>query len=112
VAAGLYFSTALLSNGTVEAWGFNSSGQLGDGTTTESHVPVTVSGLTGVKGLSAGWMHVVALMSTGSVVAWGSNLNGRLGDGGTADSSIPVAVSGLSGVKSISAGGTFSLARS
>ena len=55
IAAGALHGVALLSNGTVEDWGYNAYGQLGDGTTsTESHTPVAVTGLTGVRQVSAG----------------------------------------------------------
>ena len=101
VAAGGRHSLALLADGTVMAWGNNSSGQLGDGTTVTRSVPVQAQGLTN---------HSLALLSNGTVMAWGSNESGQLGAGGTTDSEVPVAVKGLSGVKAISAGASHSLA--
>jgi alpha-tubulin suppressor-like RCC1 family protein len=44
IAAGYSHSLALLEDGTVRAWGFNGTGQLGDGTTTYSLTPVQVKG--------------------------------------------------------------------
>ena len=49
ISAGGFPGLALLSGGTVRAWGYNHDGELGNGTNTDSNVPVTVSGLTGVK---------------------------------------------------------------
>ncbi len=72
---------ALLSKGTVMAWGENSAGQLGDGKMESSDVPVAVSGLAGVKAISASGSHSLALNSSGSVFAWGANNDGQLGDG-------------------------------
>ena len=103
-------SLALLKNGTVMAWGYNGSGQLGNGTTTESDEPVAVSGPSGVKAIAAGSEHSLALLKNGTVMAWGDNGSGELGNGTTTESDVPVAVSGLSGVTAIAAGGFHSLA--
>jgi alpha-tubulin suppressor-like RCC1 family protein len=110
VAAGQFHSLALLSNGTVEAWGNNEKGQLGDGTTTGSDVPGAVAGLSEVTAVAAGTTHSLALLSNGTVEAWGSNEKGQLGDGTTTNSSVPVAVSGLTEVIAIAAGGSYSVA--
>jgi hypothetical protein len=113
ISAGEEHSLALLSNGTVTAWGWNVYEQLGDGTETDRRVPVAVSGLSGVTGISAGMGHSLALLSNATVMAWGSDAFGQLGNGTSAISfGVPVAVSGLSGVTGISAGGTHSLSYS
>ena len=69
VAAGGRHSLALMADGTVMAWGNNSSGQLGDGTTTLRSVPVQVSALSGVKAIAAGANHSLALLNNGTVMA-------------------------------------------
>src|SRR5439155_175613 len=94
----------------VMAWGLNGSGQLGDGGTEASQVPVPVSGLSGVRAVSAGSDHSLALLSDGTLMAWGDNGKGQLGNGGTEASQVPVPVSGLSGVSAVSAGNGDSLA--
>jgi alpha-tubulin suppressor-like RCC1 family protein len=103
-------ATAQAASLGAAAWGYNSSGQLGNGSTTISHVPVAVSGLSGVTALSAGGEQSIALFSNGTVMAWGSNREGQLGNGSTTNSKVPVAVSGLSGVVAIAAGKEHSLA--
>jgi len=104
-------SLALKSDGTVWAWGGNSYGQLGNGTTGGiSNVPVQVSGLTSVATIAAGISHSLAIKSDGTVWAWGRNNYGQLGDGTTTDSNVPVQVSGLSGAVGVAAGEFHSLA--
>src|ERR1700722_19407748 len=109
VAAGEADSLALLSNGTVVAWGDNRSGQLGDGTTRSSSVPVAVKGLTGVTAIAAGGEFNLALLANGTVMSWGTNGNDQLGDGRGGlhqpPSDVPVPVKDLTGVSAITAGG-------
>jgi len=104
IAAGLYHTAGLRSDGTVWAWGDNAYGQLGDGTTTQRNTPVQVSGLSSVTAIAAGEYHTVALESDGTVWAWGYNVWGELGDGTATQRNTPVQVSGLSSVTAIAAG--------
>ena len=98
IAAGSSHSLALCADGTVCAWGYNGTGQLGNGSTSTSTVPVAVS-TTGVLAgktviaIAAGDAHSLALCSDGSVVTWGDNFYGALGNNSTVSySSVPVAV--------------------
>ncbi|MEV4613048.1 hypothetical protein AB0K43_10650 [Kitasatospora sp. NPDC049258] len=107
------FALALLGNGTVEAWGRNDKGQLGNGaagTTDEWSVPGLVAGLAGVDAVAAGGTHALALLKDGTVKAWGLNDKGQLGDGTTTNANLPVTVAGLDDVKAIAAGDSFSMA--
>jgi alpha-tubulin suppressor-like RCC1 family protein len=93
VSAGQLFSLALLSNGTVKAWGRSEEGALGNGENTGpehcgehmesacSEKPVAVKGLSGVTAIAAGGEHALALLGSGPVMAWGANGAGQLGDG-------------------------------
>jgi len=97
VAAGGYHSLALASDGTVYTWGFNAVGQLGNGSNTNSSLPVAVnvsgvlSGKT-VTQVAAGYYYSIALASDGTVYTWGHNASGPLGNGSNTDSNAPVAV--------------------
>jgi alpha-tubulin suppressor-like RCC1 family protein len=122
VAAGQEHSLALRTDGTVVAWGQNSSGQLGDGSTTPmSKVPVPVSvadgePLTDVATIDAGTMQSLAVKADGTVVGWGNNEYGQVGNGTTTtpqtrpvtvevDAGVP-----LSGVSRVAGGSWHSLA--
>lgn len=105
MAAGLWFTCAITSAGTVKCWGWNVDGQLGQGNTGYgSNTPLTVPNLSNVVALSAGNSHACALTSAGSVLCWGANDFGQLG-GGSVQGHGPVTVAGLgSGVLAVSAG--------
>jgi alpha-tubulin suppressor-like RCC1 family protein len=102
IAAGGDHGLALSSAGRLYAWGENGEGQLGDGTTTSSDVPVAVSpgaipSDATITEIAAGYDDSFALTSTGALYAWGSNDEGSLGDGGLDNSDVPVAVELASG---------------
>ena len=105
IAAGRGFH-CWVASGAVRCIGGNSSGQLGDGTTTSSQTSVNVTGLSsGVVAVAAGDAHACALLLSGAVRCWGANSRGQLGNGSTVDSTTPVNVTGLSsGVARIDAG--------
>ena len=93
IAAGGYFSLALLDNGTVLAWGWNTAGQLGQPSRVkQSEVPLAVPGLSHVTAIAAGWGSGLALPEDGRVMAWGENRLGELGDNTTKDDDAPAAV--------------------
>jgi alpha-tubulin suppressor-like RCC1 family protein len=97
---------AVTGSGGVVCWGQNVLGQLGNGTTASSTVPVGVTGLSsGMKSVSVGIGFACATSQSGAAFCWGSNELGQLGNGGvSADiclgvvpcSTTPVGVTGLS----------------
>jgi alpha-tubulin suppressor-like RCC1 family protein len=97
IACGGFHAMALCSDGTLASWGSNISGQLGNGSSTQSNVPVLVnrsgalSGKT-VVGLAAGSDHSLVWCSDGSMAGWGYNFNGQLGNNSATSSSTPVRV--------------------
>ncbi|KPA16408.1 hypothetical protein MHK_003370, partial [Candidatus Magnetomorum sp. HK-1] len=110
IAAGYGHSVALKKDGTVWTWGFNSSGQLGDGTENNRNQPAIVPGLANIIAIAAGDYHTVALKNDGTVWTWGDNPFGQLGDDTTLMKNIPIRVLDISNVTSIAAGYVHTLA--
>ncbi|MGW4702629.1 RCC1 domain-containing protein [Streptomyces sp. NPDC004285] len=105
----LSFALALLDDGTVLSWGGNTSGQLGNGTTTQQGFPAAVAGLSGVSAVSAAGGPFALAVRGGRVLAWGTNDYGQLGNGRTTPDSAgpatrPVAVQSLNRVTDVSGG--------
>ena len=110
LAAGLYHNLELKGDGTLWAWGYNYFGELGNGMTTDSSVPVEIFGVSPISALEAGFYHSLALKSDGTVWAWGFDGDGELGNGTATSSSQPAQISGFGGVTELSAGGYHNLA--
>ncbi len=103
------FGPSQLLVGTVNTWGYNNLGQLGDGSTANKLLPQAIN-LNGVTAIAAGGAHSLALKSDGTVWGWGNNASGQLGDGTGTNRLTPVQVPGFSGVRAIAAGWYHSLA--
>jgi len=100
IQAGIYNVYALMSDGTIYAWGTNNGGQLGIGQGPEySYTPVQVStssGLTNAAVLAMVYIHACAIDTKGDIYCWGAGSNGELGNGATAPKYTPTLVPGLS----------------
>ena len=87
ITTGDSHTCALLADGTVDCWGADGAGQLGRGAAISIGVnatPVTVTGVSGVVDVAAGYAHTCAALSGGSVTCWGYDSNGQLGRGAPA----------------------------
>ncbi len=93
-----------VEGGQVYCWGYNNSGQLGDGTVGGVAGPRMVVGLIGAVEVVTGFGHTCARLDTGRVYCWGDNYYGTLGDGTTTSSPTPVEVVGLTDAVGLAAG--------
>jgi alpha-tubulin suppressor-like RCC1 family protein len=104
VSAGDDHSVFLLEDGSIVTWGYNVTGQLGDGTTITKNTPVQVLGLGNIQAIAAGIEHGIAITHTGVIKTWGKNDEGQLGDNSILNRSSPVSPSTLSNIAVIGAG--------
>lgn len=87
------FTCGIKKDRSAWCWGANASGQLGDGTTDRSAVPVEVAGDHEWSQISVGAEHTCGVTTEGVGWCWGSNIAGRLGDGTVGEQDEPTQVS-------------------
>lgn len=92
ISAGTNHACALIDGGTVDCWGDNTYGQLGNEDVAPQPRPAQVSGLTGVTALACGGFHTCALLGDGGVECWGYNSMGQVGNGAALQRPLPVPV--------------------
>lgn len=105
ISAGGEHTCALRTDGTAWCWGRNSSGQLGDGTTSDRLTPVRVDTDLTFRAISAGDTHTCAITATGNQAwCWGDNVHGQVGGDAEADVGLPPTLVSAQTWSSISAG--------
>jgi len=105
ISSGTSHSCAVRADGRLLCWGAGGSGQLGNGSTSNSTTPVQVAGDLTFRSVTAGTAHTCAITTGGAAYCWGSNTNGELGVGrDVAQSSVPIAVAGGFSYSTLSAG--------
>lgn len=109
ISAGRESTCAVLADTSLKCWGYNREGQLGDGTTQDRSLPVSVIGLpSGVVEVSTWYGHTCAVTTGGGALCWGANFDGQLGDGTTTSRLTPVSVASLSsGVATVRVSGGY-----
>lgn len=111
LAAGKKHTCAVLEDGTVQCWGANEAGQLGDGTTRDSRVPALVNGLPPAVEVRAGASFTCARLRNNTVACWGANDAYQLANGTTSASSRPAPITGIVGARELAIAGDSACAR-
>src|SRR5206468_1474221 len=104
ISAGVDYTCGVTPSAGAYCWGYNGSGQLGNGTIYTSTTPDAVSGGVTFEAVSAGVDHTCGVTPSGAAYCWGVNAQGQLGNGTTTGSTTPVAVSGGLTFAAVSAG--------
>ena len=111
ISAGNRFSLAIKNTGTLWSWGWDFTGQLGNGLTTpDLNLPGQVGTGNNWFSIDAGDQHSLAIQTTGTLWAWGNNTFGQLGDGTNTTSLIPIQIGTSTNWARISAGTDHSMA--
>jgi len=111
VSAAQNFAAAIKTDGTLWAWGTNTSGQLGNGTTVLYYSsPILVGALTNWSQVSAGTGFTAAVKTDGTLWAWGTNNAGQLGNGTNTAYLSPIQIGALTTWKQMSAAPNFTAA--
>ena len=110
VSVGHLYSCGVTTTNAAYCWGYNGSGQLGDGTggggLFRTQPTRVVGGLT-FRQVSAGHLHTCGVTTGNVAYCWGGNSSGQLGDGSRTDRLRPVRVAGGLLLRSVTAGGDF-----
>lgn len=94
ISAGGFHSCGVTTDNLAYCWGSNSSGELGDGTTTNRSRPAPVAGGLRFRAVSVGTFYTCGLTTENRAYCWGDNFEGKLGDGTTTGRRTPKAVAG------------------
>ena len=95
VRVGYYHACATRTDGSLWCWGYNTSGQLGDGTVTQRTAPTQVGTATTWSALATGQYHTCAAQAVAGgsqLYCWGANAAGQLGDGTATVRKVPTAI--------------------
>jgi alpha-tubulin suppressor-like RCC1 family protein len=105
VSGGAEHTCGVATDSLAYCWGRNTSGQLGDGTTTDRSSPAPVFGGRKFRQVDAGYSHTCGVTAERRAYCWGKNNSGQLGDGTTSDRHRPVPVAGARQFRQVAAGG-------
>ena len=110
IYAGESYTLAIDKEERLWSWGYNGTGQLGDGTKVDRTNPLKIKEEKKFIKVSAGEYHVMAIDEEGNLWTWGRNNYGQLGDGTLIDKTFPIQIIKERKFVQISAGNYYSMA--
>lgn len=110
VALGYQHGCALMADGTTKCHGTNTSGQIGNGTTTAVTTPTAITQWAGAKEIYSANAHTCAIMTNGKVFCTGNNGSGQLGNGNTTNATSPVEATAFANATQLALGASFTCA--
>ena len=110
LSVGDNYGCAVVALGTVDCWGANANGQLGNGTFTSTSSLAPVIGLRNAVEVATSSEDTCAVTATGSVECWGANAEGQLGNGANLNVASPVQVNGITNAVQVSVGTNYACA--
>jgi alpha-tubulin suppressor-like RCC1 family protein len=103
VSMGYEIACALRTDGQALCWGYGALGQLGNGDSASSDIPVAVAQPGPFDAITTGHAHACGRTSDGTAWCWGSNASGQLGVDSVALSAVPLPAAAASRFDSVSA---------
>lgn len=93
---------ATAADDSIWAWGSNTYGQLGIGSTTQQTRPQQITtGISAASSIGTGYYHSLAVSAAGDVWAWGRNTNGQLGNNSTTQATSPIQAISVGGLEDV-----------
>ena len=109
ISSGAYHTIAIANNGTLWAWGYNNTSQVGNGNTVNQNIPVQIGSDTDWVFVGAGYYHSLAIKSDGTLWGWGDNADKKIINTSALTLTVPTQIGTATNWATVSGGENFSV---